>query len=684
MPISPLTLAALIATLVFALFLLLKQHSFAVIPPLVLVLLVLVLQVLESYILLHPQHLFLKHGAIQLEGLLPLAAFFYSVHFCRPPGIANLSRASRVFLLSALGFALTSMWLTPELLFYSPDFGTETLLFLTNTGFLFFMLLSGFLVLSMVQLERTLSALSQHERWRVKFEIIAICVLLGAQVIYYSQALLYRSLDMGLLDTRSFALVMTIALLFYSRIYRSKGVEIRISRGAAYRSIILFALGVYVLGLGLIGEGMEYLVFPAQRILMLAVAMVSTVLVSLLFLSENFRRRMKVALHKNFYQSKYDYRVQWLDFTECISAATSLAALQQAILVFFCETFGSKGAALYQLQAEEQVYLSVAHFEFQRDWRSFPVIDPPIIALAARDWIINLAEAQNEEGMLLETMTAARASLIIPLKFDNELAGFIVLAELFSQDEKLSYEDYDLMRMLARQSIAALQGINLAEQLTTARELAAIGKVSTFVLHDLKNQVSGLSLMLDNARNYIEDPEFQQDMLETVENTVNNMKGLIARLKNLKEKPQLITAPVDLQKIIKDAAITSGGPVRMNGSSTLIDADEEEIYKVVLNLLVNACEASPDSAEVKVDFGREESLAFVRVSDQGCGMSADFIATRLFKPFATTKKYGFGIGLYQCRQIVDAHGGQIEVSSRPGEGSSFILRLPLAPELGNH
>lgn len=684
MAISPLTLVACIAVVFLSLFLLVKHRSFAVIPLIILLLLVLALQLWESYILLHPQQLFLTHGPTRLEGFLPLAAFFYSVHFCRPPGIANLSRASRAFLFLAFGFALGSLWLPPESLFYSPDFGAETLLFLTNSGFLFFLLLSGFLVLSMVHLERTLSALSQQERWRVKFEIIATCVLLGAHVIYYSQALLYRSLDMSLLDTRSFALVIAVGLLFYSRIYRNQGAEIRISPGVAYRSCILFALSIYVIGLGLIGEGMTYLVFPAQRIVMLAVAMVSTVLVSLLFLSENFHRRIKVTLHKNFYPSKYDYRVQWRAFTERISTTTSLAALQQAILVFFCETFGSKGAALYQFQPEEQVFKSVAHFQFRRDWRSLPVTDPSIVDLASKDWCINLDEVQKEGRLFFETMASSKASLIIPLLFDNELAGFIVLAERISQKERLSYEDYDLMRMLARQSIATLQGITLAEQLTTARELAAIGKVSTFVLHDLKNQVSGLSLMLDNARSYIEDPEFQQDMLETIQNTMNNMKGLIAKLKNLKEKPQLVTKPVNLQKILKDAAVTCGGKVNLNGDAIFIDADEEEIYKVVLNLFVNAREASPESAAVRVDFWQEEGWALVRVSDQGCGMSADFIATRLFQPFATTKKYGFGIGLYQCRQIMDAHGGQIEVISQPGEGSSFTLHLPLAPELSNN
>lgn len=679
MLISDLSIAAFIATLFCSFYFLLKFHNLSVVPPLVLLCVVLVLQTLESYILLHPEQLHLKSGAILLESCLPFAALLYSAKFCRPDGFAGLSRTSQILLPSALLFALSGLWLRSVPLFFSPDFGDEKVLFLTNTGFTFYLLLSVFLVLSMMQLERTLSALNQLERWRVKCEIVAFCVLLGTHVVYFSQAFLYRSLDMRLLDVRSFALLLTVVLLFYSRVYRSRGVEISISRGVAYRSFILFVVGVYILGLGLLGEGLEYISFPMQRTFLLVVAMVSAVVLSLLFLSENVQRKVKAVVHRNFFQSKFDYRVHWLAFTDRISTAATLPGLQQEILMFFCETFGCKGAALYLVQPDEQGFFRVALLEFPVDRRIFSDTDPLLEVLAEKDFIVNLTEPNKGlEGMLFETMGAVGASFIIPLRFDNELAGFIVLAEQINKNELLTYEDYDLMRLLARQSIATLQGVTLSEQLTTARELAAIGKVSTFVLHDLKNQVSGLSMMLDNAREYIEDPEFQQDMLETVGNTVGNMKGLIARLKNLKDKPQLITAPADLQNIIANAVRACGGKVQVAGKTRLIDVDEEEIYKLVLNLLVNAHEASTDSEEIKINFGFDTDWAFVRVTDNGCGMSADFITNDLFKPFITTKNHGFGIGLYQCRQIAEAHQGKIEVTSLPGKGSVFTLYLPLA------
>jgi putative PEP-CTERM system histidine kinase len=299
--------------------------------------------------------------------------------------------------------------------------------------------------------------------------------------------------------------------------------------------------------------------------------------------------------------------------------------------------------------------------------------------MSGGEWIINLRERHHDfSGSLVESLAADGAFLIVPLFFDEELEGFIVLAEQIDSGEELTYEDYDLLKMLARQSIATVQGLRLSEQLSTARELAAIGKVSTFVLHDLKNQVSGLSLMLDNARDYIDDPEFQEDMLETVGNTVKNMKGLIARLKNVKEKPELVIAAVDLDKIVNDAVETAAAAFEVDGESIQVAVDEEEIYKVILNLLVNAVEATAQGRAVQVTYGRRNHYAFVEVKDFGCGMSSDFMAEKLFKPFETTKKHGFGIGLYQCKQIVESHGGCIDVESKESVGTTFILNLPLA------
>jgi putative PEP-CTERM system histidine kinase len=264
----------------------------------------------------------------------------------------------------------------------------------------------------------------------------------------------------------------------------------------------------------------------------------------------------------------------------------------------------------------------------------------------------------------------------VPLLFEESLEGFILLGPPIDPGELFIFEDFDLMKVMARQATSALLNLKFAEQLSTAREMAAIGKVSAFVMHDLKNSVSNLALVVENARNYMADPAFQKDMLETLDNSVQRMKGLIERLKNFEKKTRLELASCELSALVATtvAELPKEG-ITVAGEPTLCLVDRFEVAKVVQNLLLNALDATAGNGPVHFEVGCD-GMAYIRCRDQGCGMSAEFVREQLFKPFATTKKKGFGIGLYQCRQIVEAHGGRIEVKSGVGEGTEFTVWLP--------
>ena len=586
-----------------------------------------------------------------------------------------------ISLVVAFSLLISVLVIPIETFIFSPDFIEEHLIFLTKSGFVVYLLLMIFLVFGLVQLERTLAGLHQLQRWNIKLNVISSGLLLAAFALYFSHSLLYRSINMNFIGVRSIVVFAVIILLCYARFFQKNGVKLALSRGIAHRSFVLLIVGGYLILLGVVGEGLRYLNIASAKPILYILLLISSLVLAVAFLSEKLRRKLKVILHKNFYQSKYDYQEQWQNFAKRVASGTTLAEIQSSILDQICDPLACKGGAFYLYDLETQSYVYTVSFNFRRDWRPFSASDPLITVLQEKDWIVNLKESHPElEGSLVESFTDVGAFLVLPLFFDEGLAGFIVLGEQINPDEKLTYEDYDLLRMLSRQSIATVQGLRLSEQLSTARELAAIGKVSTFVLHDLKNQVSGLSLMLDNARDYIDDPDFQQDMLETVDSTVKNMKGLISRLKNIKEKPELVISSVPLNRIIQDAVETTGSRVETVGAAVQVAVDEEEIYKVILNLLVNAAEASGHDTPVSIKYGCREGWAFIEVSDAGCGMSADFIVDKLFKPFETTKKHGLGIGLFQCKQIIEEHGGSINVESREGNGTTFIVLLPLATE----
>ncbi|OQY21081.1 MAG: hypothetical protein B6I37_09305 [Desulfobacteraceae bacterium 4572_35.2] len=179
-------------------------------------------------------------------------------------------------------------------------------------------------VLSLFLMEQTLISLSRPDRWRVKFEVLGVGVLLVVLVIYYSQSLLYRSLDMNLVPVRSLSLVLAVSLMAFSRFYRGEvDVRISVSRDIAYRSVVILAVGFYLVALGLFGAGMRYINLTGHRVFFVSLAVVLGLFFVIILLSGKIRRCVRVVLHKNFYQHKYDYRKEWTQFTAKLVVAKS-------------------------------------------------------------------------------------------------------------------------------------------------------------------------------------------------------------------------------------------------------------------------------------------------------------------------------------------------------------------------
>jgi putative PEP-CTERM system histidine kinase len=639
------------------------------------------LEIFDLLALKFPEELLVwKKGALISESLLPSFWLLFALTFSRENGLRGLSALPRIALILSPVFVLAAVFPPVERFFYSPDFADERVLFLGQGGYFFYIAALLYFTFSLVHLECTLMSLPRHERWQVKFEIVGAGVLLAMFIFYYSQGLLYRSIDMNLVPIRAAALIAAVALMAYSRLRRGEAAKIYVSRDMAYRSVVVLVVGLYLIGLGLVGEGMRYLGESYQRSLFVAIAFLSGLAVTIILLSHTLKLKIRVFLHKHFYRNKFDYRTQWLRFTEELSASRNEQELQKAILSFFCRTFAVRGAALFLLEEESGEYRAIAWHDMRAEDLGFKEGNSLVqYLLEKKSWVFNIRD--DNPQVLAENRTFLEkygVSFIVPLYFDNNLEGFIVLGSLINESEAPTYEDYDLMKMVARQATSTLLSLKLSEQLSTAQEMAAIGKVSAFVMHDLKNLVSSLAMVVDNAKEYINDPDFQEDMFETLDGTVKKMKGLIAKLKNLEEKTVLSLQACDLKEVVCEVARTAhSGKVIVKGEPVFAEMDPGEIHKVVLNLVLNAQEAGGGNEPVTVEVGRD-SEAFFRVSDKGCGMSEEFVRKRLFKPFETTKKKGFGIGLYQCKQVIEAHGGRIDVESREGVGSTFTVRLPLA------
>ena len=303
-----------------------------------------------------------------------------------------------------------------------------------------------------------------------------------------------------------------------------------------------------------------------------------------------------------------------------------------------------------------------------------------------REWIIELdpAPARQHEPATADVLPGWLAHLptawvALPLVVGEELIGFVVLAQPRTRFD-LNWEVRDLLKTAARQAAGFLAQMHATEALLEARKFDAFNRMSAFVVHDLKNIVTQLSLMMKNAERHRDNPEFQADMLTTVESSLDKMRQMMLQLRE-GEKPTGRTSGVDLQAVvqrIQTAATQRGRAVAID----IIDrvatrGHEQRLERVIGHVVQNALDATPATGQVWVKLQQSAGRALIEVGDTGAGMAPEFIQTLLFRPFNSTKASGMGIGSYESFQYVKELGGSIDVTSDVGRGTGVSLLLPL-------
>jgi putative PEP-CTERM system histidine kinase len=271
--------------------------------------------------------------------------------------------------------------------------------------------------------------------------------------------------------------------------------------------------------------------------------------------------------------------------------------------------------------------------------------------------------------------------LIIPISFHSNMLGFIVLSRPRSP-RSINWEDRDLLKTAAQQAGSYLTLIQTTRALLEANQFEAFNRLSAFVVHDLKNLIAQLELVVKNAEKHKHNPEFMDDAVNTIGNAVTKMSKLLMQLRKGRfergDTKQFYLEECVAQAVNELYHYSPKPKLTIKANYNKLIADKDRFTAVMVHLIKNAQEATADDGRIEVTVDAQDGDAIVEIEDNGAGMDQVFIENRLFRPFETTKgNAGMGIGVYETREFIRSLKGSMIVESKPNVGTKFTVRIPL-------
>lgn len=541
-------------------------------------------------------------------------------------------------------------------------------------------------VFALVLLEQVFRNATEDSRWNIKPLSLGLAGTFLFDLYLFSQAVLFNRPDEDALSIRGGVHALMMPLLLLSSTRRSDWIaKIQLSPKAAFHSATLLIAGVYLIFISGVGYYVRYFGGEWGRALQLGLVVFALIMLVILALSGTMRAKLKVFLGKHFFRYRYDYREEWLKFTRALSASNSPQELGSQVIRGLAEMVESPAGGLWLRVKGEAAFSQTARWNLAPTVDKEPIDTPMCQYMADGGRLINLEDyrsASRRYGSLkipVWLQELPQAWLVVPLMVGDELTGFVVLASARTLFD-VNWEVNDLLKTASKQAASYLAQMQATEALLEVRKFDAFNKMSAFVVHDLKNIVTQLSLMMKNAKRLGDNPEFQQDMLMTVENSLDRMRQLMLQLREGATPPGKAFG-VNLSAIITRVQVVAAARGRTLEVLAIEPVDtrghEERLERIIGHVVQNAFDATDPSGHVWLTLERAGGQASIVVKDTGQGMTQDFIRDRLFKPFQTTKQGGMGIGAYESFQYVQELGGKIEVQSEVNQGTTVTLLLPL-------
>jgi putative PEP-CTERM system histidine kinase len=446
---------------------------------------------------------------------------------------------------------------------------------------------------------------------------------------------------------------------------------------------MLMIAGLYLLLMAVAGYLINYLGGEWGQLVSFGFFILGSIVLAVLLITDTVRRQVKVFISKHFFANKYEYREEWLELIGEIETANTGNYYQMSLQIMMSKVEATGGVLL---KANGNSTFTVKQsFGMALD-ESF---DKDLVLLEnftiSRGWIVDINEYSEDPlsypGLFIHPTIwhVVGVNILVPIFISKVFYGFFVLSNS-GENNKLNWEDRDLLFAIAKQlgNFISLNEAN--DKLAESKQFDAFNQMSAFLVHDLKNIQAQLALITSNAIQHRDNPEFVDDVFETVESATERLAKVLAQLRN-KQVAQSTSKVTDLgdiiERVIEQRNIMQPRVLIDQKEKCLTTIDGERFFSVMNHLIQNAKEATADDGWVKISLEQRQNSINIVVHDNGCGMSEQLIGTRLFKPFDTTKgNAGMGIGVFEAKQFFESVSGDLTVESEEGQGTKMMIRLP--------
>lgn len=638
--------------------------------------------------------LFWREAALLTELVQPAAILYIGLAFLNQAESGKIVSALwRARIIGILG-GLLGVAAVAGLVFEWTVFEDgRAVMVLTSWGHAHYIFMIIGMALALAQLEHILRASREPMRHRLKFIVIGLGGLAGHQIYQASRILLVPVWESDYLLVSCMVTIVALTVVAYGIVrgrLREIFVDTYVSQQALFGSITFIVVGLYLLAVGAVGEWLRRTDQPLGSGLSVIVVFGALLGLAIAAFSKTVRAKLRYFVVRNFYRSKYDYRAQWLQVTQAFEQAVSKEAIMDRLLDLLIKTFPTTSISIWSYREADQRYCQIRSMTTETNTMQLELSHPVVMQLMNSDepaWIEGRSKGINEGAVSPgDHLVDSGVALCFPISAKGQVTAFIALGRSL-HGKPYGVDDCDLLRGISHHVGALLSHARLAEEQQALAELEALHRFSIFCMHDLKNLAARLSLVAQNAERHERDPAFQESAMRTVTDTANKMTALLSKLslKSVKPVPPTVLELLDIPALLEEITILirAGGGVRLQlipGSLVHpVVAVRDQIHQLLLNVILNAKHAIGHVGDITIRCEQLNGRISITVKDTGCGIPPAMLES-LFRPSQSSRPGGLGVGLYQCKQIVEAHRGTIRIQSEVGKGTEVRIELPQASE----